>query len=80
MEGNQDDGLPQPPMEEEGDGDGILPSDNGKSSQNGMSYMGINSKAEIMESKSGVDPKPLEGNFPLRKSGNQGKRSSEFKG
>jgi hypothetical protein len=80
VEGNQDDGQPQPSVEEEDDDDGTVPSNNGKSSHNGMSHMGINSKVEILESKSVADPKPSEGNFPLRKNRNHGKRSSEFKG
>jgi hypothetical protein len=32
-----------------------------------------------MESRSDIDPKPTEGNFPIRKYGNHGKRSSDFK-
>jgi hypothetical protein len=58
VEGYQDDDQPQPPVEKEDDGDGSLPSNNDKSSHNGKSFMRINSKAEILESKSVADPKP----------------------
>jgi hypothetical protein len=76
----QEDGLSQPPVEEEEGGDGLFPTNNGKSPQKGNSNLGINSKAEIPEANLGADPKIIEGNFPLWKNGKYRKRSLDFKG